>query len=189
MSFSKCPRALCQPCMPSRSNCNVHSALLFLDILIGEQADRDALKVLLAESSRFHHLTLGVFDISWCEDIPNQGFTQLNKFQICTDLDTLSAIFSSTSHLHCVKWLSTSDLRLIGVNGCQLHFLNLTIFHLPVMHLLEALEAYPNLCDMVITFQGGQEYTSTAPREQILLPELCLLILNGTRHIALQSPT
>ncbi|KIK79330.1 hypothetical protein PAXRUDRAFT_834162 [Paxillus rubicundulus Ve08.2h10] len=166
------------------------SAPLFLDILIGEQADRDALRVLLAESARFHHLTLSVFDFSWCEDIPTQGFTQLNTFtvqtgfQIPTDAGALSAVFSSAPRLRCVKWLSTGDPRLIGVNGHQLHFLDLTVFYLPVTRLLEVLEACPNLRDVVVTFQGEQEYTSIAPRERILLPELRSLVLDGTGHIA-----
>ncbi|KIJ06938.1 hypothetical protein PAXINDRAFT_19859 [Paxillus involutus ATCC 200175] len=166
------------------------SAPLFLDILIGEQPDRDALRVLLAESSRFCHLTLGVFDQSWCGDIPTQGFTQLRKltvhtgFQIRTDVALLSAIFSSAPRLRSVNWFSTGDPGLVGVNGHQLHSLDLTVFHLPVTRLLEVLVACQNLRDVAVTFQGEHEYTAIAPRERILLLELRSLVLDGTGHLA-----
>ncbi|KIJ13885.1 hypothetical protein PAXINDRAFT_13211 [Paxillus involutus ATCC 200175] len=166
------------------------SAPLFLDILVGEKPDRDALRVLLAESSRFCHLTLGIFDLSWCDDIPIQGFTQLRKltvhtgFQIPTRVDDLSPIFSSALRLRDVSWFSAGDPGLVGVNGRQVHFLDLTIFHIPVTRLLEVLTACPNLRNVVITFQGEHEYVAIPPRGRILLPELRSLVLDGTGHLA-----
>ncbi|KIJ13884.1 hypothetical protein PAXINDRAFT_100409 [Paxillus involutus ATCC 200175] len=165
------------------------SAPLFLVILIGEKPDRDALRVLLAESSRFYHLTLGIFDLTWCDDIPIQGFTQLRKltvhtgFQIPTRVDELSAVFSSAPCLCYVNWFSTGDPGLVEVNGHQLHFLDLTVFYLPVTRLLEVLAACPNLHDAVITFQGEHEYTPLPPRERILLPELHSFSLYGNRDL------
>ncbi|KAF8835041.1 hypothetical protein BDN67DRAFT_975613 [Paxillus ammoniavirescens] len=166
------------------------SAPLFLDVVVGEHPDRYALRVLLAESSRFRHLTLNVLDLSWCNDIPIQGFTQLSKltvhtgFQIVPPVDKLGAVFSSAPSLRHVKWLSTGDPGPVGVNGHQLHFLDLTVFYIPVTRLLEVLEACPNLRDVVITFQGEQEYAPISPRERILLPELRSLVLDGTGQIA-----
>ncbi|KIJ05086.1 hypothetical protein PAXINDRAFT_21628 [Paxillus involutus ATCC 200175] len=166
------------------------SAPLFLDIVVGEQSDRDALRVLFAESSRFCHLTLSVLDLSWRDDISTQGFTQLSKltvhtgFQALPHVDALSAIFSSAPRLRSVKWHSIDAPGLVAVNGHQLHFVDLTVFHLPVTRLLEILEACPNLRSIVITFQGEQEYTPIPPRERILLPELRSLVLDGTGHIA-----
>ncbi|KIJ13874.1 hypothetical protein PAXINDRAFT_170026 [Paxillus involutus ATCC 200175] len=166
------------------------NAPLFLDVVIGEQPDKDALRVLLAESSRFYHLTLSVLDFSWCDDIPTQGFTQLSKlaihtgFQIPTDVGALSAVFSSAPRLRYVKWLSTGDPGPAGVNGHQLHSLDLTVFYLPVTRLLEVLAACPNLRDLIITFQDREEWTPIPPRERILLAELRSLVLDGTGHIA-----
>ncbi|KIJ08118.1 hypothetical protein PAXINDRAFT_18721 [Paxillus involutus ATCC 200175] len=166
------------------------NAPLFLDIVVGEHPDRDALRVLLAESSRFRHLTLSVLDLSWCDDIPIQSFTELSKltvhtgFQVVPPVDKLSAVFSSAPRLRHVKWLSTGDPGPVGVNGHQLHFLDLTVFYLPVTRLLEVLEACPNLREVVITFQGEQEYTPISPRERVLLPELRSLVLDGTGQIA-----
>ncbi|KIJ12949.1 hypothetical protein PAXINDRAFT_100998 [Paxillus involutus ATCC 200175] len=166
------------------------SAPLFLDVVVREQPDRDALRVLLAESSRFYHLNLSILDFSWCDDIPTQGFTQLRKltvhtgFQIPTDVGVLNVVFSSAPRLRYVKWLSTGDPRLVGVNGHQLHSLDLTVFYLPVTRLLDVLAACPNLRDLVITFQGEHEYTPILPRERMLLPELRSLVLDGTGHLA-----
>ncbi|KIK95404.1 hypothetical protein PAXRUDRAFT_827039 [Paxillus rubicundulus Ve08.2h10] len=166
------------------------SAPLFVDIVVGERPDRDALRVIFAESSRFCHLTLGVFDLSWRDDISTQGFPQLRNlivhtgFQALPHVDALGAIFSSAPCLRYVKWHSIDDPGLIAVNGHQLHFVDLTVFHLPVTRLLEILEACPNLRNVVITFQGEQEYTPIRPRGRIFLPELRSLVLDGTGHIA-----
>ncbi|KIJ08119.1 hypothetical protein PAXINDRAFT_18722 [Paxillus involutus ATCC 200175] len=165
------------------------SAPLFLDILIGEKPDRDALRVLLAESSRFYHLTLGIFDLSWCNDIPTQDFTQLRKltvhteFQIPTRIGELSAVFSSAPRLCHVNWCSSGDPELVKVIGHQLHFLEFTVTHLPVTRLLEVLAACPNLCSVVVTLQGEHEYTPLPPRERILLPELRSLSLYENRDL------
>ncbi|KIK95408.1 hypothetical protein PAXRUDRAFT_11456 [Paxillus rubicundulus Ve08.2h10] len=144
------------------------SAPLFLDIVVGEHPDRVALRMLLAESSRFRHLTLSVLDLSWCDDIPTQGFTQLSKltvhtgFQIVPPVVKLDAVFSSALHLRYVKWLSTGDPGPVGVNGHQLHSLDLTVFYIP----------------------GKHEYTPISPRGRVLLPELRSLVLDGTGEIA-----
>jgi hypothetical protein len=51
------------------------SAPLFMEIMIRGDPDIGALRVLFAECSRFHQLTLDVQNVSWWGDIPMEGFT------------------------------------------------------------------------------------------------------------------
>ncbi|KIJ13878.1 hypothetical protein PAXINDRAFT_100405 [Paxillus involutus ATCC 200175] len=153
------------------------------------RADEDALRVLFAESSRFRHLTLGISDLSWCNNIQNQVFTQLSELTVYTRLqtpahmDVLSAIFSSAPHLrhvnlnlHCI-----GDPGPIEVNGRQLHsfYLNGTSF--PVESVFEFLASCPNLRNAVIRLEGGQDYIPMM--ERISLPKLRSLSLEGTEDV------
>ncbi|KIK81264.1 hypothetical protein PAXRUDRAFT_832971 [Paxillus rubicundulus Ve08.2h10] len=164
-------------------------APLFLDIVVGEPSDRDALRVLFAESSRFCHLTLSILDLSWRNDILVQGFTQLAKFTVHTGfqvlpyVDTLGMIFSSAPRLRYVKWHSMDDPGPVAVNGHQLHFLHLTVIHTPATRVLDVLVACPNLRDVVIRFYGEHEYIHIPPRERMSLPELRSLVLDGNRDL------
>ncbi|KIJ05202.1 hypothetical protein PAXINDRAFT_103869 [Paxillus involutus ATCC 200175] len=164
-------------------------APLFLDVNVGQQPDRDALGVLFAERSRFRQLTLRVIDLSWWDHISMEGFTELKKFtlhtapQVPIHVDKLSTIFSSAPSLCSVNWHSTGELGPVGVQGHQLRFLALTVFRIPVTHVLEVLAACPNLLNAAIRFQDAHGYIPTPLRGRILLPELRSLTLNGTRHL------
>ncbi|KIJ08820.1 hypothetical protein PAXINDRAFT_102436 [Paxillus involutus ATCC 200175] len=165
------------------------SAPLFLDVDVGEQPDRDALGVLFAERSRFRQLTLRVIDLSWWDRISMEGFTELKKLtlhtgtQVPTHVNKLSTIFSSAPSLCSVNWHSTGELGPVGVQGHQLRFLDLTVFRIPVTHVLEVLVVCPNLLDAAIRFQDAHGYIPMPFRGRILLPELRSLILHGTRHL------
>ncbi|KIJ07957.1 hypothetical protein PAXINDRAFT_18878 [Paxillus involutus ATCC 200175] len=165
-------------------------APLSLDVEVGEQPDGDVLGALFAERSRFRQLTLRVIDLSWWDRISMEGFTELKKFtlhtapQVPTDMDKLSAIFSSAPSLCSVNWHSTGELGPVGVQGHQLRFLALTVFRIPVTHVLEVLAACPNLLNAAIRFQDVHEYIPIPLRGRILLPELRSLTLHGTRHLA-----
>ncbi|KAF8838148.1 hypothetical protein BDN67DRAFT_121445 [Paxillus ammoniavirescens] len=178
------------------------NAPLFLEIVVGDNPDRDALGVLFAESSRFCQLTLGVLNMSWWDDIPMDGFTQLKKLTVRTwtrpgvvlHEDELNAIFSSAPRLRCVNWHSTADPGPVGVNGHQLRFLDLIAFRVPITRVLEVLAACPNLRNAAINFMDEHDHIPMPLRERILLPELRSLYLYGSRHLtclleSLQAPT
>ncbi|KIJ12942.1 hypothetical protein PAXINDRAFT_14305 [Paxillus involutus ATCC 200175] len=164
-------------------------APLFLNVEVGEQPDGDILGALFAERSRFRQLTLRVIDLSWWDRISMEGFTELKKFtlhtapQVPTDIDKLSAIFSSAPSLCSVNWHSTGELGPIGIQGHQLRFLDLCVFRIPVMQVLDVLAACPNLLHAAIRFQDAREYIPMPLRGRILLPELRSLALHGTRHL------
>ncbi|KIJ12946.1 hypothetical protein PAXINDRAFT_14309 [Paxillus involutus ATCC 200175] len=164
------------------------SAPLFVDIVPKEHPDRDALRMIFAESGRFRHLRLNLAQSRY-DDIPTQGFTQLSKLTVhtgpqeSTDVGTLRAIFSSAPHLRCVNWFCIGDPGPIKVNGRQLHFLDLCGALFPVTCVLEVLAACPNLRNAAITLQGKREYVPMQLMERILLPELRSLSLQGTKDL------
>ncbi|KIJ13877.1 hypothetical protein PAXINDRAFT_100404 [Paxillus involutus ATCC 200175] len=162
------------------------SVPLTLNIMIEERPDRDALRVLFAESSRFHYLTLSVRDLSWCNDIPMQALTQLSELTIHTRyqspmMDTLSAIFSSAPHLRRANWHCISDPGPIGVNGHQLHSLYLTGACLPGTRVLEVLAACPNLRNASFSLAGQREDVTMT--ERMLLPDLPFLSFGGNTEL------
>ncbi|KIJ13870.1 hypothetical protein PAXINDRAFT_13196 [Paxillus involutus ATCC 200175] len=160
---------------------------LTLDITIEERPNRDALRVLFAESSRFHYLTLSVRSLSWCNDIPMHALTQLSELTVHTlerrptCMDTLSAIFSSAPYLRRVNWYCSFDPGPIEVNGHQLHSLYLSGLCLPATRVLEILAACPNLRDAYITLMGEQEDVTMA--ERVLLADLRFLSLAGNKEL------
>ncbi|KAF9224635.1 hypothetical protein BS17DRAFT_780183 [Gyrodon lividus] len=169
------------------------SVPLFVEIVVGDHPDKDVLRVLFAECSRFYQLTLGVLNLSWWDEIPMEGFTQLRKLTVRTWTrpgvlireDELRAIFSSAPRLRCVNWHSTADPGPVGVNGHQLRFLDLIAFRVPITRVLEVLAACPNLRTAAISFmdEHENEYIPMPLRERILLPELRSLYLYGSRHL------
>ncbi|KAF8835042.1 hypothetical protein BDN67DRAFT_498113 [Paxillus ammoniavirescens] len=166
------------------------NAPLFLDVMVGSRPDRDTLRVIFAESSRFRHLNLTALDLSWCNDIPNHAFTQLSKLTVHMDrdssihMDELSAVFSSVPHLCSVNLSCIGDPGPIKVNGHQIHSLFLDFVHVPVTRILEVFTACPNLREAIIKLSGEYDSIPMPPRERILLPELrSLSLLYGTRNL------
>ncbi|KIK75787.1 hypothetical protein PAXRUDRAFT_171714 [Paxillus rubicundulus Ve08.2h10] len=167
------------------------SVPLFLEIVVGDDPDKDTLGVLFAESSRFCQLTLGVLNMSWLDDIPADGFTQLKKLTVRTwtrpgmvlHEDELNAIFANAPRLRCVNWHSTADPGPVRVNGHQLRFLDLIAFRVPITRVLEVLAACPNLRNAAINFMDEHDHIPMPLRERMLLPELRSLYLYGSRHL------
>ncbi|KIK95407.1 hypothetical protein PAXRUDRAFT_11455 [Paxillus rubicundulus Ve08.2h10] len=168
------------------------NASLFLDIMVGIYPDRDALRVIFAESSRFRYLNLTALNLSWCNIIPTQAFTQLKKLTVhmgrdnLIKMDELNAIFSSVSHLCSVNFSCVGDPGPIKVNGHHIHSLFLDFLHVPVTRVLEFFAACPNLRDGIIMLSGDCDSTPMPPKERILLPQLrSLSLLYGTGNLTL----
>ncbi|KIK95403.1 hypothetical protein PAXRUDRAFT_827038 [Paxillus rubicundulus Ve08.2h10] len=168
------------------------NAPLFVDIMLGKRPDKDVLKVIFAEGRRFRHLTLRAFDVSLRDNIPTRAFGQLSDLTVHVGwgyhrpnhMEELSSIFSSAPHLRSVNWSWICDPGPIEVNGSQLHFLDLNIFHVPVTRVLEVLTLCPNLRNAGIRLRGEFDIIPTPPTQRILLPELRSLVLDGTKHLA-----
>ncbi|KAF9236998.1 hypothetical protein BU15DRAFT_76368 [Melanogaster broomeanus] len=167
------------------------SVPLFMEIVVGDYPDKDALRVLFADCSRFRQLTIGVHNLCWWDDIPMGGFTQLEKLTVHTwtrpgvliHEDELTSVFSSAPQLRCVNWHSTADPGPVAVNGHQLHFLDLIAFRVPITRVLEVLAACPNLRGASISFMDEHEHVPMPLKKRILLPELRSLYLYGSKHL------
>ncbi|KIJ13879.1 hypothetical protein PAXINDRAFT_100406 [Paxillus involutus ATCC 200175] len=168
------------------------SAPLFVDIILGKRPDKDVLRVIFAASRRFRHLTLRALDISLHDNIPTRAFTQLTDltvhmgwgFHRPNHMEELNGIFSSAPHLRSMNWSCICDPGPIEVNGRQLHFLYLNLFHVPVTRALEVLAVCPNLRNAGIRLRGEFDSIPIPPKQRILLPELRSLVLDGTGHLA-----
>ncbi|KIJ59789.1 hypothetical protein HYDPIDRAFT_118148 [Hydnomerulius pinastri MD-312] len=168
------------------------SAPLFVEIVVGDHPDKEALRVLFAQCSRFRHLTLGVLNLSWWEDAPMDSFAQLRKLSVRTwtrpgllvHEDELSSLFKSAPLLRHVNWHSTADPGPVAVNGSKLLFLDLLAFRVPITRVLEVLEACPNLRNVTISFMDESEQVPTPLSQPIVLHGLRSLYLYGSRHLA-----
>ncbi|KAH7888271.1 hypothetical protein F5I97DRAFT_979152 [Phlebopus sp. FC_14] len=166
------------------------NAPLFVEAVIEEQPDKEVLRVLFGQCSRFRELTLAVQDLSWWNDMSMKPFTKLRKLCVRTwtrpgilvKEDELGDIFTSAPLLRHVHWHSTADPGPISISGSRLHHLDLVAFRVPVTRVLDILAACPNLRTVTVSFMDENPVPPPL-KERITMGALESLELCGSKHL------
>ncbi|KAL4066440.1 hypothetical protein V8B97DRAFT_1019318 [Scleroderma yunnanense] len=129
---------------------------LMLHLIVKENPNLEALRILFSQSHKFCELSLTVSDSSWWKNVPLGPFSQLRKLAVKAwparlGCRKLTSIFSTAPLLRSTDWSAPLDPSpLLGVYGDTFLSLDLGNAKARIPSILNIFAACPQLCDATI---------------------------------------